>query len=166
LETIHPSFVIILLYFYIRYTQPSPHHSQGRASAHRQDSLPTVFSISDAHKEGGIRKSFTARPSIARSRPLVMTTNAIPHPSPLARRLLGDHKDHSSTITAMAQSADPNASTTTNLFPTTTAGRGDSVGGPGSANVYYLVVSPSSLLPLTDQSLMTSFLEFWSSSYY
>jgi len=42
----------------------------------------------------------------------------------------------------MAQSVDPSATSTPNLFPTTTAGRGDSVGGgPGSANVYYLVVS-------------------------
>jgi hypothetical protein len=67
--------------------------------------------------------------------------------SRLAVRLLGDHKDRSSsstgtgTITVMAQSADASASTTTNLFPTTTAGRGDSIAGPGSANVYYLVVS-------------------------
>lgn len=72
---------------------------------------------------------------------LVMSTETIHQPPAMAKRLLGDHKDHSSTITAMAQSADPSASTTTNLFPTTTAGRGDSVGGPGSANVYYLVVN-------------------------
>jgi hypothetical protein len=75
----------------------------------------------------------------------------------MVKRLLGDHKDHASTITAMAQSADPNASTTTNLFPTTTAGRSDSVGGPGSANVYYLVVGhplyPSVLFMLTNQFL-------------
>ena len=44
----------------------------------------------------------------------------------------------------MAQSLDPSATSTPNLFPTTTAGRGDSgTGGPGSANVYYLVVCPS-----------------------
>jgi hypothetical protein len=70
------------------------------------------------------------------------------HPATLAARLLGDHKDHNNTDTAtatlMAQSADTGSSTTTNLFPTTTAGRGDSVAGPGSANVYYLVVSTSS----------------------
>jgi hypothetical protein len=79
---------------------------------------------------------------------MTMVTGTIPPPGikrqpHLAGRLLGDHKDHSSssTITAMAQSADPSASSTTNLFPTTTAGRGDSVAGPGSANVYYLVVS-------------------------
>jgi hypothetical protein len=47
------------------------------------------------------------------------------------------------TITLMAQSADPSATSTPNLFPTTTAGRSDpGTGGPGSANVYYLVVCP------------------------
>jgi len=49
----------------------------------------------------------------------------------------------------MAQSIDPSATSTPNLFPTTTAGRGDSgTGGPGSANVYYLVVCPFTLVVL------------------
>jgi len=78
-----------------------------------------------------------------------MTTFA-PSRTQLGARLLGDHKDRSSsstgTVTAMAQSVDPSATSTPNLFPTTTAGRGDSTGGPGSANVYYLVVCPSSTL--------------------
>jgi hypothetical protein len=59
------------------------------------------------------------------------------------------------TITLMAQSADPSATSTPNLFPTTTAGRSDpGIGGPGSANVYYLVVCP---LPFQriGQGLMT-----------
>lgn len=51
---------------------------------------------------------------------------------------------NSSNIDRMNQSVDQSAtaSTTTNLFPTTTQSRGsDSGSGPGSANVYYLVVS-------------------------
>jgi hypothetical protein len=62
----------------------------------------------------------------------------------------------------MAQSADPSATSTPNLFPTTTAGRGDpGTGGPGSANVYYLVVCPSFTFVLgstDDSSLVFSSL--------
>jgi hypothetical protein len=57
----------------------------------------------------------------------------------------------------MAQSVDPSATSTPNLFPTTTAGRGDpGTGGPGSANVYYLVVCSSFTLycAWTDHSFL------------
>lgn len=47
---------------------------------------------------------------------------------------------NSTNIDKMNQSVDPSASTTTNLFPTTTSRGADTSSGPGSANVYYLVV--------------------------
>lgn len=56
----------------------------------------------------------------------------------------------------MAQSADPSATTSTpNLFPTTTANNGGGAGtGPGSANVYYLVVSLSDPSYTEEEELM------------
>jgi hypothetical protein len=91
---------------------------------------------------GGLEKAGQSRDRVARINHTMAMTSAEPGPQ-LAARGLGDHKHTSSdTFTLMAQSIDPSATSTPNLFPTTTANTGgQSAAGPGSANVYYLVVS-------------------------
>jgi hypothetical protein len=117
---------------------PAPYQAYSTTHTYSTSFIYILAIVGDP--EGGNRVAGSRRPTRN-------TMSILSAPSrPVAARGLGDHK-HSSTsmgtITLMAQSADPSATSTPNLFPTTTAGRSDpGTGGPGSANVYYLVVCP------------------------